>query len=147
MTPTSAISAALERLPHAPPFRFVSEVIVLEPGIRAEGLWVVSGTEDFFRGHFPGEPIVPGVLIGEALAQLAGLVAIAGVAGPTSRGRLARIDLKFPAAVVPPASVGLRAELTRAMDRMALFDVAASHDSRTVAIGQLVIAISREGSP
>ena len=137
------IAAALERLPHAPPFRFITSLTALEPGRFAEGVWAITGEEEFFRGHFPGEPVVPGVLLGEALAQLAGLVALGG-AGRAAKGRLARIDLKFPAHVVPPAEVSLRASLTRAMEGLYLFEAVATHSSRPVAEGQVVIAVGRE---
>ena len=66
------MNGLIDRLPHRPPFRFVTELRCVDPSA-FEAVWSVSGEEDFFRGHFPGEPIVPGVLITEALAQTAGL--------------------------------------------------------------------------
>jgi len=62
-----------EILPHRPPFLFVDEITALIPGKSASGLWRLTGTEDFFRGHFPGRPILPGVLMVEAMAQLGGI--------------------------------------------------------------------------
>jgi len=62
-----------EILPHRPPFLYVDEITALTPGKNASGLWRLSGTEDFFRGHFPGRPLLPGVLMVEAMAQLGGI--------------------------------------------------------------------------
>jgi 3-hydroxyacyl-[acyl-carrier-protein] dehydratase len=60
-------------LPHRPPFLFVDEITALTPGESASGLWRLTGTEAFFRGHFPGRPLLPGVLMVEAMAQLGGI--------------------------------------------------------------------------
>lgn len=68
-------TGALERLPHGPGFRFVDRVTALEPGVRGTGEYQVRGDEPFLAGHFPGEPLFPGVLLIEACAQLAGVVA------------------------------------------------------------------------
>ena len=66
---------ALSFLPHGPEFRFVDRLLRLEPGRTGEGEYVVRGDEPFLKGHFPGQPIFPGVLLVEAAAQLAGVVA------------------------------------------------------------------------
>jgi 3-hydroxyacyl-[acyl-carrier-protein] dehydratase len=60
-------------LPHRPPFLFVDEITALTPGVSASGLWRLTGTEGFFQGHFPGRPLLPGVLMVEAMAQLGGI--------------------------------------------------------------------------
>lgn len=66
---------ALSSLPHGSEFRFVDRLTRLEPGQSGAGEYTVRGDELFLRGHFPSEPIFPGVLLTEAVAQLAGMVA------------------------------------------------------------------------
>ena len=66
---------ALSQLPHGPEFRFVDRMLALEPGVSGTGEYTPRGDEPFFRGHFPGAPLFPGVLLLEAAAQLAGVVA------------------------------------------------------------------------
>jgi len=68
-------SDPLEALPHGPEFRFLDSVRALVPGRSGVATYRVRGTEPFLAGHFPGRPIVPGVILIEAVAQLAGVVA------------------------------------------------------------------------
>ncbi len=143
MTQT-AYDDLLAQLPHGDGFRFVSRIDSIEPGKEGHGLWDIRGDESFFTGHFPGNPIVPGVLLGEALAQMAGLVALAhedseGHIG----GVLAQIDLRLKRFVVPPAEVELHATLVRHVRVLTHFDVQARCLGKIVAKGSLTIATQR----
>ncbi len=69
------LDTALKLLPHGAEFRFIDRLTKLNPGENGEGEYTVRGDEPFLRGHFPGEPIFPGVLLVEAVAQLAGVIA------------------------------------------------------------------------
>ena len=71
----NTLTRALAHLPHGPEFRFVDRLVSLVPGKSAVGEYRVRGDEPFLRGHFPGQPLFPGVLMVEAVAQLAGIVA------------------------------------------------------------------------
>lgn len=73
--PNNSHAAALATLPHGPEFRFVDEIVALNPGQSATGRFALKGTEPFLAGHFPGQPIMPAVLLIESIAQLAGIAA------------------------------------------------------------------------
>jgi 3-hydroxyacyl-[acyl-carrier-protein] dehydratase len=129
-----APSDPLSRLPHREPFRFVSRLTAIQPGVSAQGVWAVGGSEAFFAGHFPGRPIVPGVLIIEALAQLSG---VAGSGGES--GQLAHADIRFEQPVAPPAEIQLRTTLMRVVGTLQQFDVEAAVASAIVARGSLAL--------
>lgn len=126
----------LEHLPHAEPFRFLTRLVEVTPGVHGCGVWTLTGAEDFLRGHFPGDPIVPGVLIGEALAQLSGVVGLSKGAA----GRLVHVDVRFDAGVRPPAEVVLRSRQVRVLGALHQFEVGAECGGSRVARGSLVLA-------
>jgi 3-hydroxyacyl-[acyl-carrier-protein] dehydratase len=127
----------LKALPHGPEFRFISRIDEVVPGERASGAWLVDGTEAFFKGHFPDRPIVPGVLLVEAMAQLAGVAA----ADPTvtASGVLAHADVHFESPVQPPAQIQLQATVRPSREPARACDVTASVAGRTVARGNVTI--------
>ena len=69
------LTTALEALPHGAGFRFLDRLLTLEPGVSGSGEFMLRGDEPFLKGHFPSQPLMPGVLLVEAAAQLAGVVA------------------------------------------------------------------------
>jgi 3-hydroxyacyl-[acyl-carrier-protein] dehydratase len=107
-------------LPHRPPFLFVDEVTAVDPGRSATGRWRLSGDEAFFAGHFPGRPTLPGVLMVEALAQVAG-VAMLGAEGMAGRlGLFGGIDrARFRRQAGPGDELVLEATITQLSTRAA----------------------------
>jgi 3-hydroxyacyl-[acyl-carrier-protein] dehydratase len=141
--PPVDVASYLSRLPHAEPFRFVSEVTSVREGESAEGAWNLRGDEAFFAGHFPGRPIVPGVLVAEALAQLSGLVA-GRSAGAASQGALVHVDVRFEQAVTPPARIMLRSRLLRTAGSIHQFAVWAGIGDQPIATGALTLHLTAE---
>ena len=103
-------------LPHRPPMLLVDRILELEPMKSATGIKCVTMMEDHFRGHFPGHPIMPGVLILEAMAQVGGVMMLYP---EENRGKIAvfaKIDnVRFRKQVVPGDQVVTTAEVTKIM--------------------------------
>jgi 3-hydroxyacyl-[acyl-carrier-protein] dehydratase len=126
-------------LPHRAPFIFVDEVLELVPGESAVARKVFPADEPFFRGHFPGDPLVPGVILTEALAQTAGLAA-----GQPGKGfRLTAIKgMKFRRAVRPLEVLELRARKIAAVGGLWQFEAVARVEDEIVAEGVVVLSES-----
>jgi 3-hydroxyacyl-[acyl-carrier-protein] dehydratase len=129
----------LSRLPHGESFRFVSKVTSVRPGESAEAVWSLKGDEPFFSGHFPGNPLVPGVLLAEALAQASGLASPSSEEGDGGGGVLAHVDVRFHRPVAPPAEITLHSKLIRTTGALQQFDVAASLQGDVVASGSITL--------
>lgn len=103
-----------EVLPHRHPFLFVDDLLDVVPGVSARGTWHLTGDEEFFRGHFPGRPTLPGVLMVEAIAQLG---AVALLSDERYRGKLplfGGIDrARFRRQVVPGETLELSITMGR----------------------------------
>jgi 3-hydroxyacyl-[acyl-carrier-protein] dehydratase len=108
----------IDVIPHRPPFLFVDELLALDPGRSARGIWRLSGEEWFFPGHFPGRPTLPGVLMCEAIAQL-GAIAVLTVDSRQHRLPLfGGLDAaRFRRQVVPGDELVLEVELGRMSSR------------------------------
>jgi 3-hydroxyacyl-[acyl-carrier-protein] dehydratase len=130
-----SVRSATDYLPHREPFLFLSRIGVVEDG-RAAAMWEPRGDEDFFRGHFPHHPVVPGVLLAEALAQVAG-VALSSSSDvrvpPGAPGSIAQLELRFHAPVRPPASILLMARRVGGLATLHRFEVAAHLHHQTQA--------------
>jgi 3-hydroxyacyl-[acyl-carrier-protein] dehydratase len=105
------IKEIMKFLPHRYPFLLVDRMVEIEPGKKAFGIKNVTANEEFFQGHFPGQPIMPGVLIIEAMAQVAGILAFHSGATPGKSVYFMSIEkAKFRRPVVPGDQ--LRLEIT-----------------------------------
>jgi 3-hydroxyacyl-[acyl-carrier-protein] dehydratase len=137
---------ALNRLPHGPEFRFLDEVTALEPGKNGAGQYTVRGDEPFLRGHFPGQPIFPGVLLVEAAAQLAGCVAQSDPEFPPLRDlKLTAIrNAKITGTARPSQTICLTATVLARMGNLVQASVRATVDGVTVLQGELTLAGANE---
>lgn len=125
-------------LPHRPPFLFVREIIARDPGVSAQCATIFEADDSMFAGHFPGNPLVPGVILAEALAQTAGIAAAPPDAKP--RFLLSGIRaMKFFQAVRPGERIILRAKKVAEVNDLLQFEVEALVDDTVVAAGQLVL--------
>ena len=129
-------------LPHRPPFLLIDEVVELEPGARVVARKRV--TEDDCAGHFPGRPVMPGVLIVEALAQT-GAVAVLSL--EENRGRLALFagidDVRFKRIVEPGDELELTCELDRVRGPIGRGRATATVDGELAVRGTLTFAVER----
>lgn len=133
---------ALKSLPHGPEFRFVDRLLTLDPGKSGAGEYTVRGDEPFLRGHFPGQPIFPGVLLVEAAAQLAGTVAqsdpqispMAGLKLTAMRG------IKILGTAKPGEVISLQAKILNRLGNLVQAQVNAAVNGQTVMHGELTLS-------
>jgi 3-hydroxyacyl-[acyl-carrier-protein] dehydratase len=147
--PPYDISVIKDILPHRSPFLFVDRVIKFNVSEKIVAEKDLSGDEPFFAGHFPGNPIMPGVLVSEALAQTSGL--LLGLTWQHSRDEfvhrkgpgfisLASFSLKFASPAKPGDRLRLESELKKEFGRLFFFQVVARVGRRQIAGGTLTLA-------
>ncbi len=138
------IQAILERLPHRYPFLLVDRVLECRPGESIRALKNVTYNEPYFRGHFPARPVMPGVIIIEALAQAAGILCFitAGVIAD-DQTRVIFVGIakaRFRGPVVPGDQLLLTAELQRSLKGIWRFSTAAFVGQHEVAHADMMVA-------
>lgn len=137
------INQIMETIPHRYPFLLIDTIEEIEEGRKAVGKKCVSGNEPFFQGHFPGNPVMPGVLIIEALAQV-GAVAMLSI--PEWKGKTAYFagieKAKFRKKVVPGDVLMLETTIVKVKGPMGIGKGIATVDGVKVAEAELTFAIS-----
>lgn len=136
------VKEIMELIPHRQPFLLIDAIEELEQGKRAVGRKCVSYNEPFFAGHFPEEPVMPGVLIIEALAQV-GAVAI--LSQPEMKGKTAYFgainSAKFKGKVVPGDVLRLETEIIKSKGPIGIGSAKAYVDGKLVAQAELTFAV------
>ena len=132
-----------EIIPHRFPFLLIDRILELEAGVRAIGLKNVTMNEPFFEGHFPGYPVMPGVLIVEALAQVGSVAMLSLEANRGKLGFFAGIDeFRFRGQVVPGDTLILEVTITRLKGAIGKGTAIAKVGDKVVAEGVLMFALS-----
>ncbi len=129
----------IDRLPHKPPFLFVDTVFSIVPGREAIAGNIFAEDDYFFRGHFPGNPMVPGFILAEALAQTAGLA----ISEKTvESGFLAAADrLRFRGVAKPGERITLKATVAHRLGRVYRFRVEAASSAGVLVEGEITLSI------
>ena len=134
----------IDCLPHQPPMRLVEEVVDVEHGASATARRIARPEDFYFQGHFPGQPVVPAIILVELLAQTGGLAAAAppaGASGEPIQLRVAAIGpIKFPAAALPGAMLEARARVAGRIGGLVKIEGTVTADGVLVAAGGLTLA-------
>lgn len=146
-TTVFSLEEILSLLPHRPPFLFVDRVVQFSADRSITAERRIGGDEPWFAGHFPDKPIMPGVLVGDALAQTSGLLwgfskRAKGVVSATPEiFFLASVNLKFVNPAAPGDTLTLRSEAERHFGALFSYTVEATAGRRVIAKGSLTLAM------
>lgn len=136
------IKQIMEVIPHRQPFLLVDRIEELEAGKRAVGKKCVSYNEPFFNGHFPNEPVMPGVLILEALAQVGAVAVLSLEENKGKNVYFAGIDkAKFKRKVVPGDVLTLELEIIKQKGAIGVGSAKASVDGELAAVAEMTFAV------
>ncbi len=141
------INKIREILPHRYPFLLIDRITYLNPGLKAIGYKNVTANEPFFQGHFPGNPIMPGVLIIEALAQLGCVAMLVKEEYKNMIGLFAGIDgVRFKKQVIPGDKLDFQVELLKLKGLIGKFKGEAKVDGQLAAEAEILFAIAPKPS-
>jgi 3-hydroxyacyl-[acyl-carrier-protein] dehydratase len=125
-------------IPHRDPFLFIDEIIELDPGVKGVGKFTLTGEEFFLKGHYPGNPIMPGVLIVEALAQTGGVVVMSL---PEFQGKTPLFGgiskARFKRMVVPGDTLTLEVTIERIIKNAGFGKAKATVNGEVACIGEI----------
>ncbi|HEY9142584.1 MAG TPA: 3-hydroxyacyl-ACP dehydratase FabZ [Arenimonas sp.] len=143
------VACILHLLPHRYPFLLVDRVVELEAHKRIRAIKNVTFNEPYFQGHFPGRPVMPGVLVIEAMAQAGGLLTQLSLPreaiGDGKLFYLVKVDnARFNRMVVPGDQLDIEVVLKRNIRNMALYECAARVDGKVVASAEILCAEGKE---
>lgn len=140
--PQVSLKEALQFLPHGPEFRFLDKVLSLTPGKEGKAEYRVRGDEPFLRGHFPGRPLFPGVLLVEAVAQLAGVVAQSDPqVAPLSDLKLTALRaVKILGSAQPGENILMKATVIGRLGKMIQAQAEASVAGKSVLVAELTLS-------
>lgn len=143
MLQPDSLVQALSSLPHGPQFRFIDEMVSMDPGVSAVATWKLKGNEDFLAGHFPGQPLLPGVIMIEALAQLGGVLAQSDRGDrPLANMRLTAVrQFKILGSIPPGETVTITARRDAVMPGLVqISGEITTADGSRLAIGSVVLS-------
>jgi 3-hydroxyacyl-[acyl-carrier-protein] dehydratase len=132
-------------IPHRYPFLLVDRVIELEPNKRIRAIKNVTINEPFFQGHFPGHPVMPGVLVVEAMAQVGGLLTQLSLVNAPEKSEklfyLVKVDkARFSKMVVPGDQLDIEVFLKRTIRNMAMYECFARVNGKEAASAEILCA-------
>ncbi|MCD6362246.1 MAG: 3-hydroxyacyl-ACP dehydratase FabZ [Armatimonadetes bacterium] len=133
----------MDILPHRYPFLLVDRILEVEPGKRAVGIKNVTANEPQFTGHWPGNPVMPGVLIIEAMAQVGGILLLTVAENDGMLALFAGVDkARFRRQVLPGDQLRIEAEILRAKGRIGKARAVATVDGEVAAEAELMFALT-----
>ncbi len=137
--PSLNVEEIMSYIPHRPPFLFIDRLVDIVPGVSAVGIKQVTMNEPFFAGHFPGHPVMPGVIQIEAMAQTAGALIGYAMGKGASKGKVTYFltidEARFRQPVYPGDTLRLQVELIKERGQLRKFSGTAFVDGKRVSNG------------